>query len=108
MIARRKSRYLLVESSKDVNLDSKEEQRSLAEGIAKVIGDFGYMNSSPKVMRQLSSRVFVMRSSRGSEGHVVLALSFIKQLSGREIGFYTIRLSGSMRKLEEVAAGLYS
>jgi RNase P/RNase MRP subunit POP5 len=107
LIARRKSRYLLVESSKDVNFAFNEEQKGLAEGIAKVIGEFGYMNASPKIMKQLNSRAFVIRSSRGSEGHVVLALSLIKQLNGREIGFYTLRESGSIRKLEEVAKKLY-
>ncbi len=107
LIVRRKSRYLLVESSREVNLDSKEEQRSLAEGIAKVIGEFGYMNSSPKVMRQLNPKSFIIRASRGQEGAVVLALSFIKQLNGKETGFYTIRNSGSIRKLESVAQKLY-
>ncbi len=107
LIARRKSRYLLVESSKDVDFSFREEQKGLAEGIAKVIGEFGYMNSSPKVMRQINSKVFVIRASRGAEGHITLALSFIKQLNGRQVGFYTIRSSGSIRKLEEVAKKLY-
>ncbi len=107
LIARRKSRYLLVEASREVDLGSKEGQRSLAEGIAKVIGEFGYMNSGPKVMRQINDRVFVMRTSRGGEGHIILALSFIKQLNGRELGFCTIRSSGSVRKLEELAGKIY-
>ena len=107
MIVRRKSRYQLVETSKDVYLESNDGQRGLAEGIARVIGEFGYMNANPKVMRQLNGRVFIMRTHRGDEDHVVLALSFIKQLSGMPIGFYTIRSSGSIRKLENVAKGLY-
>ena len=107
MIARRKSRYLLVESSRQLNLESKEEQRSLAEGIAKVIGESGYMNASPKVMRQVGPKVFIIRAIRGEEPSVILALSFIKQMNNAEIGFYTIRNSGSISKLEEVAGRLY-
>ena len=107
MITRRKSRYLLVESSRDVNFESKEEQRSLGDGIARVIGEFGYMNSSPKLIKQLNNKVFIIRTSRGGEDHVILALSFIKQLNGREMGFYTIRESGSIKKLQQVAQELY-
>ena len=43
----------------------------------------------------LNNKGFVLRTSRGEEGHVVLALSFIKHLNGRDLGNYTIRESGA-------------
>ncbi len=107
LIARRKSRYLLVEASRDADLVSKEGQRGLSDGLARALGDIGYMNSSPRVMHQVARNAFIMRVARGEEGNVVLALSFIKQLNGSELGFYTIRASGSIRKLDGLAATLY-
>jgi RNase P/RNase MRP subunit POP5 len=107
LIARRKSRYILVEASRDVEMETKEAQIGLSEGIGKIIGEFGYMNASPKVMRQISPSAFIIRVSRSTEGGVAMALAFVKELNGKQIGFYTIKTSGSMKKLIDLSKAIY-
>ena len=104
MIIRRKSRYILVEASRDIDLSDRQVQADLSEGISRVIGNIGHVNASPKVMAQLNPRLFILRVSRGFEGDVIIALAFTKEIKGSEIGLYTIRTSGSMLRLKEVAA----
>ncbi len=108
MIIRRKSRYILVESSRDLDMSDRQAQSDLTEGISKAIGHIGSANTAPKVMAQTTQRSFILRVSRGTEGDATMALAFVKELGGKETGLYTIRTSGSIKKLKDLTTSLYS
>lgn len=99
MITRPKNRYLLVESS--VPLDTRD--RVLAERIlgamAFEMGALGYVSANPKLVYQAGDNCFIIRVNRGYEDGLVLALAFIKKIGEAKVGFYTIKTSGTIRKL---------
>jgi RNase P/RNase MRP subunit POP5 len=103
LIIRRKSRYILIEASGDIDMSSKGTQAGLYDGMAMAIGHIGSLNIGPKIMCQVGPRTFILRVARGTEGTATLAIAFVKELEGREIGFYTIKTSGSIKKLKESA-----
>ncbi|MCL5420117.1 MAG: hypothetical protein M1354_04580 [Candidatus Marsarchaeota archaeon] len=107
MIIRRKFRYLLVEASRDLEINDKKAQASLADGLAGVMGYLEYSEASPRVMAQVSRKAFIIRCARGQESRLLLALAFVKELDGRGTGLCTIRTSGSIRRLVDSARLLY-
>jgi RNase P/RNase MRP subunit POP5 len=101
MIFRRKLRYVLVESSRDINLSDRKEEEDLRERLRRTMGEATYFRSNPHVAAQLREDVFILSANRSTERDIVLALSFIKTLGGEKIGFYTIKISGTIRSLKE-------
>lgn len=99
MIRRRKFRYLLVEPSIRLDPADKSFQAALSDGVLRYLGEFGYIDASPKVVRTAQNGNFMLRVSRGSEAAVTLALAFVKELGGAEVGFYTIKTSGTLLSL---------
>lgn len=101
MIFKRKSRYLLVEASGPLGTSDKDLAHLLGSEIAKYVGEQIYTNANPYVMAQLDNKNFVLRVGRGTERQVTLALAFVKKFNDREIGFYTLKTSGTMRSIKE-------
>lgn len=99
MIARQKNRYILVEASEAIDLKDPSMSEAVSGAINAEIGAIGYAKAGPRIVRQMGDRSFIIRVSRGHEGGVILALAFIKYVCGRTLGFYTIKTSGSVRKL---------
>ena len=99
MIRRRKFRYILVEPSAPLDPSDKSFQAALSEGMSRYMGEFGYVDASPKVVRTAANGSFMLRVNRGTETAVTLALAFVKALDGTEIGFYTIKTSGTLLSL---------
>lgn len=99
MIRRRKFRYILVDPSMPLDSSDKEFQAALSEGMLRYLGEFGYVDASPKVVRTAANGSFMLRVNRGTEAAVTLALAFVKELDGTEIGFYTIKTSGTLLSL---------
>lgn len=97
MIMRAKRRYVLVRAS--VPLNAHASQYALSDILLRVMGTETYADAMPKVVRQLDETTFILRVNRGSERRLVLALSFIKEVSGTRLGFYTLRTSGSIAAL---------
>ena len=100
MILKRKSRYLLLESSKEISLEDKQTWVSLRDEVLKFLGENQYVEANPFLIKQVGSKKFIVRVSRGTERRVLLAFSFIKNVQGKEIGFYTLRISGTIRGLK--------
>jgi len=99
MITKQKNRYVLVEASAPIDTSDRAVSSELVEAIIDEIGALEYASAFPKVMSQLGDRSFVLRVNRGHESTIILALSFVKSVQGREMGFYTIKTSGTIRKL---------
>lgn len=97
MIMRAKRRYVLVMSSTPI--DAEGSQPALRNSLLGIMGAEAYANAMPKVVKQLDDKTFIVRVNRGSERQLVLALSFIKEISGTKLGLYTLRTSGSIAAL---------
>lgn len=99
MIIKPKNRYLLVESSSPLDTSNRAVAEKVLDAIAFEIGALGYVRANPKIVQQVGNRAFIIRVNRGWEGDLVLALSFIKRVGDMKVGFYTIKTSGTIRKL---------
>ncbi|MDE1761652.1 MAG: Rpp14/Pop5 family protein [Candidatus Micrarchaeota archaeon] len=105
MILKRKSRYLLVEASRDVDMQDKQAWGSLRSEMLAFLGESRYVSANPFLMSQLDPRRFIIRVGRGSEREMVLALAFIKSMGGKETGFYTLKISGTIKSLKTKNTG---
>ena len=106
MILRRKLRYMLIEASDAVRMDGVEEEE-LKKGLASFMGQLDCFRANPQVAAQLDDSVFILSVNRGYERSALLALSFIKTLGERSVGFYTIRISGTIRGVKSAFRSLY-
>lgn len=107
MIFRKKLRYILVEASEEVRMDDVRSLDSLKEQFSSFLGQLPNFKANPQVAAQLNDRVFVVSVNRGYERNAILVLSFIKNLDGKSLGFYTLRTSGSMRSIRNAFRKLY-
>lgn len=107
MILRKKTRYVMVEANDRVYMNDPEIQEALKESLKAFLGELPYFKANPQVAAVLSDKVFVVGVNRGFERNVVLALSFVKSLQGRRVGFYTIRTSGTMRSIKDAFRSIY-
>jgi RNase P/RNase MRP subunit POP5 len=106
MIFRRKLRYVLVEASDAINVSNPASAEELKRGILSFLGQLPFFKANPQVAAQLDDKRFVVSVNRGHEKSIVLALSFVKSLGGRRLGFYTLRTSGTIVTLKEFARKL--
>lgn len=107
MIFRKKLRYILVEASGEVNMEDARSFDSLKSQMSSFLGHLPYFKANPQIAGQWSDRVFVMKVNRGYERNAILALSFIKNLDGKKVGFYTIRSSGTIRSIKATFRKMY-
>ena len=108
MIFKRKLRYVLVEASREVNLADRRGVDDLKAKLHGAMGEAAYFRANLHVAAQLREDVFVISCNRGQERDLVLALSFIKELGGKRIGFYTIKISGTIRSLKDHFFRMYA
>ncbi|MGB9732858.1 MAG: hypothetical protein ACP5P2_00725 [Candidatus Micrarchaeia archaeon] len=94
MIMRRKSRYVLVASSKPFDI-SKELGKFEAK-LAEIVGIIEMAEMGLLLAKKLDDKAFIFRLSRGKERRFILALSFLK-LDG--VSFYSILTSGTIKSL---------
>ncbi|MDE1855073.1 MAG: Rpp14/Pop5 family protein [Candidatus Micrarchaeota archaeon] len=97
----------MVEASENVSLGDSVKQEMLKSGMKAFLGELPFFKANPQVAAQLSDRVFVVSVNRGYERNIALALSFVKELDGRRMGFYTIRTSGTIRSIKDAFGELY-
>lgn len=107
MIFKKKTRYLLVEASESANLSDPINVDCLKREMLAFLGQLPCFKANPQVAAQLNDRVFVMSVNRGYEASAILALSFIKKLNGKKVGFYTIRTSGTIRSIRNYFSKTY-
>jgi RNase P/RNase MRP subunit POP5 len=101
---RRKSRYVLIESSSDLGMSVKENAVSFMESMRDALGEAGYLKASPKIIKAVGERMFIVRVNRGAERDTVLASAFIKRAGGAYMGFRTLGISGTIKALMRRAA----
>ncbi len=97
MILKRKYRYVLVLST--VALDTRNQSAAISAELMRFMGELGYSEANPKIAAQYTEKLFVIRANRGFEGRLMLALSFIKNLSGSKVGLSTLKTTGTIKSL---------
>ncbi len=98
MILKRKSRYVLIESSDSIDMGAASNWNDFKSRIGEFMGIAGISAANPKFVKQ-SGNFFVVRVNRGSEDLFVAATAFVRQLRGEKIGFYTLCTSGTIAAL---------
>lgn len=96
MITKRKNRYILVESTSPID---ERNFGDLAGRLHALLGAFGQLTASPRVVAQYSPNLIAIRVNRGSEASVICALAFVKSLNGARLGLYTLKTSGTLQSL---------
>lgn len=104
MIMRRKSRYVLVRSTRPISFDAKELEHQFLNEIERFMGISTYSSSHPKIANQAGGNMFIVKMNRGSESQFIFATSFIKKIGNIEVGFQTIKTSGSISTLKKLVA----
>jgi RNase P/RNase MRP subunit POP5 len=99
---REKRRYLLVESTLEIAEGARKEfEVELFRELLHQIGETSYFRANPKIMKFTGSNKFILKCNLVKYKETVLALSFIKRISGKEVGFYTLNASGTILALEK-------
>lgn len=99
MITKQKNRYVLVEATEPVGEADRAIADGMMAGILREMGAVAYLDANPKIVSRQGDRFFVIRVNRGYEGILALALSFVKEAGGTKIAFYTLKTSGTIRKI---------
>lgn len=101
MIFKRKNRYILIEASTPIDLSDRRTFDTVATKLKGYLGEHVFMESNPQIISKLDERNFIMKVTRGTERQLFLALSFLKGVNDKEIGFYTIKTSGTVRSIKD-------
>ena len=96
---RDKQRYILVESSIQIGSDERELGNSISREVIRCIGEMNYHSVNPRLMKITGGNRFIMRSSLGGIGQLMLAFSMIKRMNGNDVAFYTLKASGTIKTL---------
>ncbi len=107
MILKRKLRYILVETSRDFDAADRRAIGELESALMGFMGEHQYADANFRVATMCGGNTFIASVNRGAERSVLLSLSFVRRLGNRDIGIYTIRTSGTMRKLLSECKKLY-
>jgi len=99
---REKRRYVLVEQAEPVvKADQERFAEQLNGELMRVIGEIDFPLVNPKIMKFVDEKLFIVRTSLEGQGKMVLALSLIKSVGGKETAFYTLKSSGTIRTLDD-------
>ena len=107
MISKQKNRYLLIETSEQLDTRDRVSSSSLLDALNAEMGHTGFLRANPRIVCTMDDYSFIIRVNRGCEHDFILATAFVKRIAGREIGLYTISTSGTIRKLLGIAGRSY-
>ena len=95
-----KQRYTLVESGMEITEREQEEfSLGLYNALLHCLGEATYHKANPKVVKFLSDKRFLLRSSLSGCGVLTAALAMVKKVNGKDAYFYTLKTSGTIRAL---------
>ncbi|MDE1856395.1 MAG: Rpp14/Pop5 family protein, partial [Candidatus Micrarchaeota archaeon] len=99
MILKRKNRYVLIEASKPLDATDRDTWSEIRAEMLKFLGEKAYVDANPFLVGQVDGSRFIFRVSRNTERQVILALAFIKRAKALQVGFYTLKTSGTIKAL---------
>ncbi len=94
-----KQRYILVETSGELSEDERAFSFALSKEIVRCVGEMRTHHINPKLTKIVDKRHFVIKSSLSGVNDLILALALIKRVNDRDMAFYTIKSSGTIRAL---------
>ena len=100
MITRQKNRYVKIGASERLDFSDRGLLEAFLEALRVEMGGVEYVKANPKIVNY-GDAGFVIRVNRGFEDSVVLAVSFVKVVNGKRVGFYTFGVSGAIKNLKE-------
>ncbi|MDE1865265.1 MAG: hypothetical protein KGH94_01335 [Candidatus Micrarchaeota archaeon] len=99
---RDKRRYISILSSRPVaEPDRKRFESELYSAMMQQLGESEYFKANPKIAKFTGKDTFVLKVALDRYEHSIVALTFIKSISGKPIGLYTLKSSGTIRALEK-------
>ncbi|MFI5412266.1 MAG: Rpp14/Pop5 family protein [Candidatus Micrarchaeales archaeon] len=96
---RDKKRYVLVETSIKISEDERGFSHSLYKELIRCIGEINYHNVNPKFIKFVGQNRFIIRASLDGTAELILAFALIKKIGDKEISFYTLKSSGTIKAL---------
>jgi RNase P/RNase MRP subunit POP5 len=77
------------------------DERDFYAEVMHLIGELYFAEANPKIAKQISDRLFVLKVSLSHYERVIAALALIKRVRGVETAFYTIYASGTLKAIEK-------
>src|SRR5271155_1051347 len=96
---REKHRYILVESTIEIDANDKSFQHELFKELIHNLGEINYYRANPRIMKYIGDRKFILKCNLARYKEMIIALTFVKKLNGKDIGLYTINASGTILAL---------
>ena len=99
---RDKRRYLTVMSSRPIfDEERKGFEAQFYSALMAQLGESEYFKANPKIIKFIGRDRFVLRVSLERYGESIVAITFVKSLGGKPIGFYTMKSSGTIKALQK-------
>lgn len=103
---RDKRRYILVESTTEIIESSKRDfENSFYRELLHNLGEINYFRANPKIVKFVGNKRFILKCSLAQYKETINAMTFIKHLNSKEIGFYTLNASGTISALTKDKTG---
>ena len=97
---RPKHRYLMVESLNEIGEGERPTfEFRLYKELLHTLGEISYHKANPKVMKFAGKNRFVIKCELVGYEQLILGLTFLKRIDGKETAFYTINASGTIKAL---------
>ena len=98
---RDKRRYILVTSSRPVTEpERKRFEAELYSALMTQLGEAEYFRANPKIIKFAGRDSFILKVMHERYEQSIVALTLIKSMSGKPIGLYTLKSSGTIRALQ--------
>ncbi len=104
---RRKRRYLLVRVRPSNSVTGQQAFDALKGSVRSLFGELGLILSDLRLLREEKGFIVVRCSLRQVWG-VVLAATLLDEIGECKVALDVVRISGSLKKIEEVLSSVHS
>lgn len=95
---REKRRYIHILSSRPVlEQERKRFEAELYSALMSQLGEAEYFKANPKIIKFNGRDKFILKVMHERYEQSIVALTLIKSMSGKPIGFYTMKSSGTIK-----------
>ncbi|MCS7126609.1 MAG: hypothetical protein NZ929_06860 [Aigarchaeota archaeon] len=101
MTRKKKKRYIIVEPSNHITLDS--FRKIVERAYLELFGELGFVKAGLRIIKQINNK-FILECSNKSVSEVILSISSITDLEGKPITLRVIKIVGTIKKARELVA----
>jgi RNase P/RNase MRP subunit POP5 len=99
---RDKRRYITIMPSRPIFESERKPFESLLYAALMVeLGEAEYFKANPKIMKFMGKDKFMLRVALERYEQSIVAITLIKSIGGKPIGFYTTKASGTIKALQK-------